>query len=107
MRLHRKGVRVDTTENDGNDGRFPDDSLVQVRFPRSRQEEHGDRATWPWLPGEIVRQCGPDEWLVCVTEKEVARLRNGRRASAGTSTLKLYYPQCYRDATEIRPRSTS
>ena len=93
------------TENNGNDGRFPDDCLVQVRYLRSKQEENGDRAQWPWLPGEIVRQCGPDEWLVCVTEHEVARLRNGRRAPRGTSPLKLYYPLCYRDASEIRPRS--
>jgi hypothetical protein len=88
-----------------NDGRFPDDSLVEVRFPRSRQEEHGDREQWPWLPGEIVRQCGPDEWLICVTDHEVARLRNGRRAPRGTSPLKLYYLHCYRDASQIRSRS--
>ena len=44
-------------END-NDGRFPDDSRVEVRYPHTRQEEHGDRAEWPWLPGRIVEQCG-------------------------------------------------
>lgn len=26
-----------------NDGSFTDDSPVEVRYPRSKQEEHGDR----------------------------------------------------------------
>jgi hypothetical protein len=38
-----------------NDGRFPDESPVEVRYPRSKQEEHGDRERWPWLPGTTVR----------------------------------------------------
>jgi hypothetical protein len=29
-----------------NDGRFPDDSPVEIRYPRSKQEEHGDRSAW-------------------------------------------------------------
>ena len=48
--------------DEDNDGRFPDESLVEVRYPRTRQEELGDRAKWPWLPGSILGQCGPDEW---------------------------------------------
>jgi hypothetical protein len=27
-----------------NDGRFPDESPVEIRYPRSKQEERGDRA---------------------------------------------------------------
>jgi hypothetical protein len=30
-----------------NVGRFPDDSLVEVRYPRTGQEELGDRSGWP------------------------------------------------------------
>jgi hypothetical protein len=30
--------------DEGNDGRFPDDSLVEVRYPRTRQEELGERS---------------------------------------------------------------
>ncbi len=30
-----------------NDGKFPDESSVEVRYPRSKQEEHGDRDRWP------------------------------------------------------------
>ena len=37
--------------DEDNDGRFPDESLVEVRYPHSKQEEHGDRERWPWLPG--------------------------------------------------------
>ena len=48
--------------HEDNDGRFPDDSLVEVRYPRDLQEELGDRSGWPWLPGSILGQCGPDEW---------------------------------------------
>ena len=89
-------------EKNDNDGRFPDDSRVEVRYPRTRQEEQGDRAAWPWLPGAIEQQCGPDEWQVCVMDKSVAVLRDGRRAPHGTASRNLYYPLCYRDSSEIR-----
>ena len=52
-------------QDEDNDGKFPDESPVEVRYPSSKQEEHGDRERWPWLPGTIVEQCGPDEWYVC------------------------------------------
>ena len=39
---------------DDDDGRFPDDSLVGVRYPRTWEEELGDRSGWPWLPGSIL-----------------------------------------------------
>jgi hypothetical protein len=87
---------------DDNDGRFPHDSRVEVRYPRTRQEEHGDRAAWPWLPGSIVEQCGPDEWRVCVEDRDVAVLQDGRPAPRGTASRSLYYPVCFRDASEIR-----
>ena len=87
---------------DDNDGRFPDDSRVEVRYPRTRLEEHGDRAAWPWLPGSIVEQCGPDEWRVCVEDRGVAVLRDGRPAPRNTASRNLYYPMCFRDSTEIR-----
>ena len=57
--------------DEDNDGRFPDDSPVEVRYPRSKQEEQGARELWPWLPGTIVERCGPNEWYVCI---EVASL---------------------------------
>jgi hypothetical protein len=64
--------------DEDNDGRFPDDSPVEVRYPRSQQEKDGDRSAWPWLPGSIVEQCGPDEWYVYVEVRERAVLRDGR-----------------------------
>ena len=44
--------------DEDNDGRYPDESPVEVRYPRSKQEERGDRSRWPWLPGSILEQCG-------------------------------------------------
>jgi len=88
-----------------NDGRFPDYSRVEVRYPRSKQEEHGDRSAWPWPPGTIVDQCGPDEWRVCVEDRDVAMLEDGRRAPRHTAPRNLYYPMCFRDASEIRRRT--
>ncbi len=76
--------------DEDNDGRFPDDSPVEVRYPRSKQEEKGDREWRPWLPGTIVGQCGPDEWYVCVEVRELAVLRDGRRAPRGTASRNLY-----------------
>jgi hypothetical protein len=67
-------------EDEDNDGKFPDESPVEVRYPRSKQEEQSDRERWPWLPGTIVEQCGPDEWYVCIEVRELAVLRDGRRA---------------------------
>src|SRR5260370_42581585 len=94
-------------EDEDNDGKFPDESPVEVRYPRSRQEEQGDRERWPWLPGTIVEQCGPDEWHVCIEVRELAVLRDGRPAPRGTASRKLYYPCCFRDSSEIRPRAAS
>jgi hypothetical protein len=88
-----------------NDGRFPDDSPVEVRFSRTGREEKGDRSAWPWLPGSILEQCGPDEWYVCVEVRELAVLHDGRQAPPGTADRNLYYPCCFRDSSDLRPRT--
>ena len=76
-----------------NDGRFPDDSAVEVRYPRDKREEQGvDRAGWPWLPGWVVSVCGPDEWEICVQAPELATQHEGED----------WYPTCFRDSSEIR-----
>jgi len=88
--------------DEDNDGRFPDDSPVEVRYPRSRQEELGDRSEWPWLPGSILSQCGPDEWYVCVEVRELATLDDGSPGPARAADEDLFHPCCFRDASEIR-----
>jgi hypothetical protein len=65
-------------EDEDNCGKFPDERPVEVRYPRSKQEEQADRDTWPWLPGSIVEQCCPDEWYVCVEVRDLAVLRSAR-----------------------------
>jgi hypothetical protein len=93
--------------DEDNDGRFPDNSPVEVRYPRSKQEEQGDRSRWPWLPGSILEQCGADEWYVCVEVRELAVLRDGRKPPRGTPSRNLYYPCCFRDSSEIRRRTAA
>jgi len=88
--------------DEDNDGRFPDGSPVLVRYPRDKQEEQGDRPAWPWLPGSILSQCGPDEWHVCVAARELAMLGDGGPAPDGTADEDLFHPCCFRDASEIR-----
>jgi len=88
--------------DEDNDGRFPDDSPVLVRYPRDRKEEQDDRSAWPWLPGSILEQCGPDEWRVCVEARELAMLDDGRPALDGIADQDLYFSCCFRDASEIR-----
>src|ERR1039457_4275017 len=88
--------------DEDNDGRFPDDSPVKVRYPRNKQEEQGDRSAWPWLPGSILGQCGHDEWHVCVEARKLATLDDGSPAPAGTADGDLFCPCCFRDASEIR-----
>ena len=102
-----------------NDGRFPDESQVLVRYPLrpgpgpERQpgqsgDEHlaalrADRETWSWLPGTIEQQCGPDEWLITIEDRRLAELDDGTPAPAGTPDENLLFPQAYRDSSEIRP----
>jgi hypothetical protein len=93
--------------DEDNDGRFPGESSVEVRYPRSKREEQSDRERWPWLPGTIVEQCGPDEWYVCVVARELAVLEDGRAAADSTPSDDLFFPCCFRDSSEIRPRTTS
>ncbi len=88
--------------DEDNDGTFPNGSAVEVRYPRTRQEELADRPAWPWLPGSILGQCGPDEWHVCVEVCDLATLGDGSPAPAGTADEDLFYPCCFRDASEIR-----
>jgi hypothetical protein len=76
------------------DNLYPEDTPVMVRFPRTPEETQGDREQWPWLPGTIFEQCGPDEWTVCVEAPELATAEDGEAC----------YLVCFRDASEIRPR---
>lgn len=39
---------------------FPEDSWVEVRYPLTDEQENADRDGWPWLPGWVVAECGPD-----------------------------------------------
>jgi hypothetical protein len=86
-----------------NDGRFPDESPVLVRYPLHGPSSVSDRAEWPWLPGTIEQQCGPDEWLVTIEDRRLAELDDGSPAPQGTPDEDLLFPQCYRDSSELRP----
>ena len=74
----------------------------RIAEARTRQEELGDRSAWPWLPGSILSQCAPDEWHVCVEARELAVLDDRSPAPAGTADEDLFFPCCFRDASEIR-----
>ena len=84
-----------------NDGRYPDESPVGVRYSRSKQEERGDRAAWPWLTGWIVSQCGPDDWEICVQEPALAVMDDGSVPPPGTPDDECNFPVCFRDSSEI------
>ena len=82
---------------------FPDDSPVEVRYPVDGTPtktsagttvyiSDAPRESWPWLPGVIEQQCGPDEWQVTVLARQVAELQDGTRAPEGTPDEQLYYP---------------
>jgi len=73
------------------EARFPEDSWVEVRYPLTIEQEHGDRATWPWLPGWVVSICGPDEWEICVQAPELGMQHEG----------ETVYPVCFRDSSEL------
>ncbi len=83
---------------------FADDTPVMVKFPLTPEQEKGDRAGWPWLPGTIVEQVGPDEWRVIVEDIAVAVREDGSKPTPRTPQHKLFYPLAYRDSSEIRLR---
>lgn len=82
---------------------FPDESNVLVRYIAREKWHTVPRGDWPWLPGVIENQCGPGEWLVTVYAREVAELEDGTPAPEGTPGEDLWFPQCFRDASELRP----
>jgi hypothetical protein len=71
---------------------FAAESWVQVRYPLTREQEHGDRSAWPWLPGWVVTRCGRDEWQICVQTPELALEEDG----------EMMFPLCFRDSSELR-----
>jgi hypothetical protein len=75
---------------------------VEVRYPLPGMTHEAPRDQWPWMPGEIEQQCGPDEYLVTVYARELAELEDGQPAPDGTPDDDVWYPQCYRGASEIR-----
>jgi hypothetical protein len=84
--------------------KLADETPVLVRFPRTAEEEKGDRARWPWLPGTVLEKCGPDEWRVCVEVRELAVREDGSKPTPRTPEHKLFYPCCFRDSSEIKLR---
>ena len=83
---------------------FAEDVAVMVKFPRTKVEEQGDRARWPWLPGTVLQRVGPDEYQVVIEVPELAVRADGSKPTSRTPRRNLYYPMCFRDASEIRLR---
>jgi hypothetical protein len=75
---------------------FPEDSWVEVRYPLTGEQEHGDRAAWPWVPGWVISRCGPDEWEICVQTPELATEHQD----------ETVFPVCFRDSSELRAPAT-
>ena len=90
-----------------NDGRFPDGTAIQARYPDTGRAAEDDRDAWPWLDATVEQQCGPDEWLVIIEDRRVAELEDGTPAPAGTPDDHLLYPMCFRDVSELRPAGPS
>ena len=102
-----------------NDGKYLDRSPVLVRYAPVREAlvptpagEVTDvtglagslrgRREWPWLPGRILGQCGPDQWHIAVEARDLAELENGSPAPDGAPDEDLIVPSCFRDSSEIR-----
>jgi len=74
---------------------FEEDQEVLVRYPLTQAQQDGPRSEWPWLPGWIARECGPDEWEVVVEDERLAWEENGER----------WFLACFRDSSEIQERA--
>ncbi len=55
-----KGKAMSTMNSGANDGRFPDCADVMVRYPAPGMTPSTRREDWPWMPGVIEGQGGPD-----------------------------------------------
>lgn len=90
---------------EGNDGRFPEECPVLVRYPLTA-EQNADRSrrAWPWLPGTVLEQVGPDEWQVCMDGCYVLSFPDPDRpvgADPHDPQWRLY-PVCFRESSELR-----
>lgn len=86
-----------------NDGRFPDDSAVLVRYPLGGppvRQRSRDRAVAAWHGGAAVR---PNEWLVTFEDRRLTELEDGTLAPESTPDEDLLFPRCYRDSSELQP----
>lgn len=91
-----------------NDGTWPDETEVEVRFPTSDGQARSD---WPWLPGTVLGQCGPGEWHVLIDDYTFAThtppasnadkmMRCGITDDEGR--VLCWLPMVFRNASEIR-----
>jgi hypothetical protein len=78
------------------------DKAVEVKFPLTPEQEHGDRNAWPWLPGWVAEVCGPNEWQIVVQAPGLGRTEAGEIPGPGVPDDELFFPSCFRDASEIR-----
>jgi hypothetical protein len=83
------------------DDPYPDDSIVETRFPRADQGPD-DRERWPWIPGEIVQRCGENEWQIMLHLPELAVMDDGSVPPPGTPDGEMLFPVVFRDSSEIR-----
>jgi hypothetical protein len=81
---------------------YPEGTPVLVKYPAPGMTHLTPREDWPWLPGVIEDQCGPDEWLIAVESRDLATTEDGSPAPADAADDDLYYPMCFRDPSEIR-----
>jgi hypothetical protein len=96
---------LDGFPDPNNDGKFPEGAAVTTPFPLTDEQAKADRVTWPWVPGTIAYQCGPDEWGVVIEAREVAFIENSQPpAPDGTPDDQLCHPVVFRDSSEIRLR---
>ncbi len=84
------------------DGQLVEDTPVLVKYSLTPEEERGDRAAWPWLPGTILQQVGADEFQIVVEDLAVAVRADGSKPTPRTPKNRLYFPLCFRDASEIK-----
>jgi len=93
---------VTTPTYEPNDGRYPDESDVLVLYPAAGADDR-DRSTWSWHRGDVLGQCGPDEWHVVVYRRDECTLADGiTPARPDTPDHERYYPTAWRSAGELR-----
>ena len=78
------------------------DKPVEVRFPLTAEQAQGDRAHGRGCPGGSLKCAAPMSGRSWSRRPGLGRTEAGEIPAPGVPDDELFFPSCFRDASEIR-----